>query len=149
MGTEIERKFLVASDHWRSDADEGVSMRQGYMRASDATLRVRIAGATAWFTIKGRTTGVTRGEWEWTIPTDDAADLLEQFCGTRVVAKTRYTLEVGRHEWVVDVFEGRHEGLVLAEIELDAADERFERPAWLGDEVSGDSRYYNERLASD
>lgn len=147
MGIEIERKFLVEGDAWRGSVVSSVPIRQGYMRAEDATLRVRIKGEQGIYTVKGRTRGITRGEWQWPIPREDAEDLLRLFCEPRTITKTRHTVIVGEHEWVVDVFEGRHAGLVLAEVELDHEDEPFELPAWAGPEVSHDARYYNAHLA--
>ena len=148
MGKEIERKFLVEGDAWREAASRSTKIEQGYFRAEDATVRVRIEDENAYLTIKGATSGITRGEWEYPIPVTDAEELLEGFCGERVIRKVRHYLMVGEHEWVVDEFSGRHEGLLLAEIELEHADEDFQRPTWLAGEVSSDSRYYNQVLAN-
>lgn len=148
MGIEIERKFLVTDGSWRTSVHLVVPMRQGYIRSPDATIRVRIKGEQGILTLKGKTEGVTRGEWQWPIPLDDAEELLETFCGGRVIAKTRHHVMVGAHEWVVDVFEGRHAGLVLAEVELASEDEEFAVPHWAGEEVSHDPRYYNSNLAA-
>ena len=148
MGTEIERKFLLLNNDWRPDVLRSEPMIQGYMRSPDATLRVRVVGDRAKFTIKGRTVGVTRGEWEYGIPAGDASELIAQFCGQRVINKTRHYLNVGDHEWTIDEFHDRHDGLFLAEIELEREEEVFEQPVWLGREVSHDSRYFNEALAA-
>jgi len=148
MGIEIERKFLVKDDSWRAAVSRSMPMRQGYIRSPDVTIRVRIKGADAILTFKGATTGVTRGEWQWPIPLQDANELMEAFCGERIIEKVRHHVEVAGHVWVVDVFEGPHEGLVLAEIELESEDEDFVKPSWAGAEVSHDARYYNSNLAA-
>lgn len=148
MGVEVERKFLVSHDSWRQDVERSVALTQGYFRAQDATIRVRVADDVAFLTIKGKTVGVTRGEWEVELPTSDAEELLAAFCGDRVIEKTRHFLHHAGYEWVVDEFAGRHAGLVLAEIELDDPDEVFDHPVWLGREVSHDASYYNSALAS-
>lgn len=149
MGIEIERKFLVEGDSWRRQVDRSVEMLQGYMRADDATIRVRIRDGEGILTFKGKTIGVTRGEWQWPIPTQDARELIENFCGDRLIEKVRNYVVVGDHEWVVDEFAGRHEGLLLAEIELGSEDEEFQMPEWAGDEVSDDPQYFNSVLAGD
>jgi CYTH domain-containing protein len=146
MAAEIERKFLVANDSWR-DGSPGVRMAQGYLSLDpDRTVRVRLAGGNAWLTVKGRTAGITRSEFEYEIPATDARELLEM-CLPSVIDKTRYRLEFGGHVWEVDEFHGENEGLVMAEVEL--ADERVEPelPSWAGLEVSADARYYNASLA--
>ena len=147
MATEIERKFLVAGDSWR-DGSPGVRMAQGYLTMDpDRTVRVRLAGENAWLTVKGRTHGITRAEFEYPIPTADARDLLEQ-CLPSVIDKTRHWIACGGHIWEVDVFHGDNAGLVLAEVEL--ADESVspELPPWVGAEVSDDPRYFNASLAA-
>jgi adenylate cyclase len=146
MGVEIERKFLVEGDSWRDEATSAEPIDQGYLRSDDATVRVRTIGERGFITLKGRTSGVTRSEFEYEIPFEDAVKMLDEFCGDRRLTKTRHTVFVGDHEWVVDVFHGRHDGLVLAEIELDSEDESFDMPDWVGPEVSGDPAYYNANL---
>ncbi len=147
MGIEIERKFLVKDISWRTAADEGVECRQGYLLSSKkATVRVRIIGDRAFLTIKGETTGITRSEFEHEIPVPEAEALLV-LCGGEVVEKIRYSIEHGGMAWVLDVFRGENEGLVMAEIELDAEHQLFEIPPWTGREVSDDPRYFNSRLA--
>ena len=148
MGTEIERKYLVDGEAWRADVRESRPMVQGYLESSSAAIRVRIEDGTGVLTIKARTPGLTRGEWEYPIPDTDADELIDQFCGARVIRKVRHYLLVGDHEWTIDEFAGRHAGLVIAEIELDGEDEPFEHPPWLGREVSHDRAYYNEPLAT-
>jgi adenylate cyclase len=147
MPTEIERKFLVIGDAWRAEAREATPMRQGYLPGLEsASVRVRIAGERAWLNIKSATLAVTRREYEYAIPLAEARDLLDHLCARPLVEKTRYHVPYGGHVWEVDVFEGENAGLIVAEIELGAADEGFERPPWVGAEVSEDPRYYNVSL---
>jgi adenylate cyclase len=147
MAAEIERKFLVAEDSWR-DGSAGVRIAQGYLSQDpDRTVRVRLAGDNAWLTIKGRTEGITRAEFEYAIPADDARTLLEM-CLPSVIDKTRHEISYAGHLWEIDVFHGDNEGLVVAEVEL--ADESIspDLPPWAGAEVSSDARYFNSCLAS-
>ena len=149
VGREIERKFLVIGEAWRNAVVEDRAIQQGYLiAAKDRVLRVRIVdGASAVITIKiASEDPVERREYEYGVPIGDGRELLD-LCGGRVVGKRRHTLRLRGKAWVIDVFEGRHAGLVLAEIELAAADEPFERPAWLGDEVTDDPGYGNAALA--
>ena len=147
MANEIERKFLVADDSWR-DGAPGVRISQGYLSQDpERTVRVRIAGENAWLTIKGRTVGIRRAEFEYVVPVADARELLG-LCLPAVIDKTRHRIEHGGHVWEIDVFHGENDGLVLAEVEL--ADESVEPdlPAWAGAEVSADARYFNACLAA-
>ncbi len=146
MGVEIERKFLLANDSWRG---QGIPthMRQGYLVADAVrTVRVRIEGERAVITIKGKSTGASRGEWEYEIPLADATELLDGLCEQPQVEKIRHRIEHAGHTWEVDEFLGLNAGLVVAEIELDAEDEAFEKPDWVGQEVTGEKRYYNSSL---
>ncbi len=146
MQTEIERKFLVAGNDWKSQAD-GRRIRQGYLSVDPArNVRVRLAGEHAWLTLKGTTTGVSRAEYEYPIPPGDAEKLLETMCLQPLIDKTRYTLCDAGQRWEIDEFHGANAGLVIAEIELENEDQAFDRPAWLGAEVSDDPRYYNANL---
>jgi len=155
MAIEIERKFLVTGDGWRSDAHEVVPMAQGYLNdlaamdtgAMKASVRVRIAGDAAHLNLKSRELGHTRQEFEYPIPVADARALLALSVGG-LVDKRRYLVKVGGHLWEVDEFLGDNAGLVVAEIELADAHESFQRPDWLGVEVTDESRYYNLALAS-
>ena len=147
MGLEIERKFLVLSEAWRGAVVKSCRLRQGYLaHGESATVRVRTDGHGAWLTIKTPGSGITRPEFEYSIPVDDAVQLLEA-CGGRVIEKVRHIVPYGQHQWEVDVFSGKNAGLVLAEIELSSEQEKFDRPDWLGTEVSDDPRYYNSSLA--
>ncbi len=146
MGQEIERKFLVRSDTWREGA-EGTLYRQGYLaKDAERTVRVRIAGTAAYLTIKGRTTGTSRAEYEYEIPLKDAEELLDM-CEGPLVEKTRHKIPHAGHTWEVDVFHGDNEGLIMAEVEIDREDAEVELPEWAGQEVSDDARYYNSSLS--
>lgn len=145
MAKEIERKFLVRKELWQPRS-EGTEIAQGYL-AADAmrAVRVRLAGQSAYLTVKGPTRGVERLEFEYAIPPDDARAMLA-LCERPWIEKRRYRERYGAHLWEIDCFSGENEGLIVAEIELAAADEAFEAPPWLGEEVSDDSRYLNASL---
>ena len=145
MAVEIERKFLVAARDWAT-LGEGECYRQGYLARDPVTVRIRVAGERGYLTLKGRSTGISRSEFEYGIPLEDAEALLA-LCTTPLIEKTRYRIPHGQHVWEVDVFDGDNAGLVVAEIELASEDEPFQRPDWLGEEVSGDYRYSNSALA--
>lgn len=145
MSTEIERKFLVTGREWQSVA--GTRMVQGYLnRAKERTVRVRIAGESAYLTIKGPSVGATRAEFEYAIPTDDA-DALLQMCDGPTIEKLRRVIIHGDTKWEVDEFYGENAGLVVAEVELESEDQGFDRPPWLGQEVTDDARYFNSQLS--
>jgi adenylate cyclase len=146
VGVEIERKFLVRGDGWRT-LGQPVLLRQGYLSSNPArTVRVRIEGGQATLTIKGKSVGAKRGEWEYPIPLIDASELLDSLCEQPLIEKYRSRIAVGGHTWEVDEFLGANAGLVVAEIELDSEQESFELPDWVGEEVTGDVRYYNSSL---
>ena len=146
MGTEIERKFLLRGEGWRA-LGQPVLLRQGYLSShKQRVVRVRIEGEQAMLTIKGGNVGATRGEWEYPIPLADAAELLDTLCEQPIIEKYRRRIAVGEHTWEVDEFLGANQGLVFAEIELAAEDEAFDKPDWIGDEVTHDARYYNSNL---
>ncbi len=148
MATEIERKFLVSSDDWRSETHRQVRYLQGYLaQSAQGSVRVRIGGDTAFLNIKGATVGASRLEFEYPVPMEDAEVMLRELCGATVVEKTRYFVPHGGREWEVDVFEGNNAGLVVAEIELDDEAEDVALPDWAGEEVTHDVRYYNSQLA--
>ena len=148
MGIEIERKFLISSDAWRSESDAGSQIVQGYLPTdASCAVRVRVAGDNAWLTIKGSAHGgVSRAEYEYAIPVDDAHGLLSTMARRPYVEKCRFRVLRGTHTWEIDVFEGDNLGLVVAEIELSSEAEAFARPDWLGAEVSADPRYSNAAL---
>ncbi len=147
MGQEIERKFLVR-DGFKSGATAAVRITQGYLcSVPERTVRVRVRGDRGYITVKGlgSGSGMSRFEWEKEIPVAEARELLG-LCEPGVIDKTRYLVPVGGHTFEVDEFYGDNEGLTVAEVELGAEDEAFERPSWLADEVTGDRRYYNSSL---
>jgi len=145
---EIERKFLVKGD-FKSEAFHSERVVQGYMASNSAgrSVRIRIKGDKGYITIKGpvNASGTTRFEWEKEISSSDAEELL-QLCDPGVIDKVRYLVKNGDHTFEVDEFHGENEGLVVAEIELKDENESFDKPAWLGEEVTGDARYYNSQL---
>ena len=147
MGLEIERKFLLRSDAWRDEADEGLYFHQGYLSTTpERVVRVRQMGERAVVTIKGKGDGIARPEFEYEIPLDDAQAMLRELCLQPTIEKRRHKLKAGPHTWEIDVFDGDNLGLVVAEIELTSVSESFEKPDWLGEEVSDDSRYLNSNL---
>lgn len=150
MAKEIERKFLVLDDSYKAKSYSRMDISQGYISVdADATVRVRICGASAWITVKSRTRGATRGEWEYPVPLADAREMLAECCALRVVEKTRWCVDAGNGLcWEVDEFHGRHRGLVVAEIELPSEEAPFVRPSFVGEEVTGRPEYYNSSLAS-
>lgn len=146
MGVEIERKFLLAGEGWRS-LGQPVLLRQGYLCADPArVVRVRIEGERATLTIKGRNVGATRGEWEYPLPLADANELLDTLCERALIEKYRRRIAFAGNTWEVDEFVGANQGLVLAEIELASEQQQFDKPAWAGQEVTGEARYYNSNL---
>ncbi|MFM7470601.1 MAG: CYTH domain-containing protein [Nodosilinea sp. LVE1205-7] len=146
MATEIERKFLLKDDSWRSGAT-GLLMRQGYLPTRDrVTVRVRVVGDQAYLTLKGPAQGLMRPEFEYPIPLLDGVTLLETLCQRPLIEKYRYYLPQGEVVWEVDEFLGANQGLVLAELELTTVDQVVELPAWVGQEVTGDPRYLNANL---
>jgi CYTH domain-containing protein len=146
MAKEIERKYLVKLEAWVPQG-EGIHFKQGYLNSQkERVVRVRIEGTRAKLTIKGITTGVTRAEFEYTIPVEDAALLLDNLCEQPLIDKHRHKEVHGGKTWEIDVFHGLNEGLVVAEIELASEDEAIEMPAWAAAEVSSDPRYFNSNL---
>ena len=146
---EIERKFLVSSDVFKNDVLRKNHIAQGYLNSTpERTVRVRIKGDTGYLTIKGKSneTGLSRFEWEKEIPLEEAKALL-LLCEKGIIEKNRYEVQVGKHLFEVDEFFGENEGLLLAEVELQSESEFFEKPHWLGDEVTQDQRYYNSYLS--
>jgi adenylate cyclase len=145
MGQEIERKFLVKGTSWQSG--NGTSIRQGYLHnETDGTVRVRAKGERAYLTIKGNTTGITRLEFEYEIPLEEANQVLDELCQKPLIEKIRYEVHVSGSKWEIDEFLGENAGLVVAEIELEDENQEFTKPDWLGEEVSGDFRYQNANL---
>ena len=147
MGEEIERKFLVRGTDWRSGGS--TEYRQGYLSTDkERTVRVRTSGNRAWLTVKGITRSSTRPEYEFEIPAGDARELLDHLCLRPLIEKRRFRVEYQGFTWEVDEFFGDNAGLVVAEIELAAEDQPFEKPPWVGEEVTGDPRYFNANLVA-
>lgn len=147
MAIEIERKFLVCGD-FKQHAKKSLRIIQGYLNSDPhRTVRVRVKGGQGFITVKGMgsESGASRFEWEKEIPLSEALELI-RICESGVIDKTRYLIDAGKHTYEVDEFYGDNEGLILAEVELSAEDEAFEKPEWLGKEVTGDSKYYNSML---
>lgn len=146
---EIERKFLVASDVYKTLAFAKNEIAQGYLNSNpERTVRVRIKGEKGFLTVKGKgnSSGMSRFEWEKEIPIAEAKALLD-LCESGVISKTRFEIKVGQHVYEVDEFYGENTGLVLAEIELNSETESFEKPSWIGKEVTNDERFYNAYLS--
>lgn len=148
MGTEIERKFLVRDHSIIKPPADGRNLRQGYLSTDPACIvRVRTVDACGFLTVKGLTTGFGRPEFEYEIPVEDAAAMLAKLCRKPLIEKKRYTIEAQGLFWEIDEFFGENRGLILAEVELDQEARRFDKPDWIGEEVSGDPKYYNSNLA--
>ena len=146
MGKETERKFLVQGDVWRSLA-KGTAYRQGYLNsAKERTVRVRTIADKGYLTVKGITTGATRAEYEYEIPVAEADAMLTDLCEKPLIEKNRYKIQAGSHVWEIDEFFGENQGLVVAEVELTSEDQAFQKPEWIGGEVTGDPRYFNSNL---
>lgn len=147
MAKEIERKFLVKSHSYRKLASKHHKILQGYISTRiDATIRVRLCDDKAFVTIKGKNNGASRNEWEYSIPYNDAIEILTLVEG-HLIEKTRYIVDYGNHKWEIDEFHGAHEGLVIAEIELSDENETFPIPPFIDQEVTGNAKYYNSALA--
>ena len=148
MAIEIEHKFLLANDDWRRNVSNSVKFRQGYLTSNDnASIRVRICNDCAWLNIKQAVIGNQRAEYEYPIPLSDANEIIDRLCRKPLIEKTRHFVKIDRHTWEIDEFEGENAGLIVAEIELSSQDEAFNKPHWLGEEVTDDIRYYNNNLS--
>lgn len=146
MAKEIEKKFLVKGKAWKALA-KGISYRQGYLNSiKERTVRVRTIADKGYLTVKGITTGATRSEYEYEIPAVDADAMLTDLCEKPLIEKNRYKIKAGDHVWEIDEFFGENQGLVVAEVELTSEDQAFQKPEWIGGEVTGDPRYFNSNL---
>jgi adenylate cyclase len=146
MGQEIERKFLLRGDTWRALAT-GTMYRQGYLNSvKERTVRIRTVGDKAFLTIKGISVGATRTEYEYPIPFDDCNAMLDTLAEKPLIEKKRYKIRRGELTWEIDEFFGDNSGLIVAEVELQREDQVFEKPDWIGAEVTGDPRYFNSNL---
>ncbi|PWJ02351.1 adenylate cyclase [Streptomyces sp. NWU49] len=151
MSVEIERKYVVVSNAWRSDVDGGERMRQGYLAVpGTCSVRVRVRGEAAWLCVKGPRQGDARSEFEYPVPLEDAQEMLRDLCGDRLIDKTRYRCELDGFTIEVDEFSGANDGLVLAEVELPQQGMSLpDLPDWIGPDVTKDDRYYNSHLSRD
>lgn len=148
MAVEIERRFLIRDDSWREAATAAHRLDQGYLAREDGVVvRIRVTDDAAWLTIKGPG-GLVRPEFEYAVPLPDAGAMLDALCAGRRIAKTRHQVPHGGLLWEIDVFEGRLDGLVIAEVELPSTDHPVGLPTWAGREITGDARYANAVLAS-
>jgi adenylate cyclase len=146
MAQEIERKFLLKSDSWRAGA-QGTMYRQGYLNSvKERTVRIRTVDDKAFLTIKGVTVGATRAEYEYPIPVADCNAMLDTLAEKPLIEKKRYKIRRGDLTWEIDEFFGENKGLIVAEVELESEDQAFEKPDWVGEEVTGDPRYFNANL---
>lgn len=144
MAKEIEKKFLLKNDAWRTSVQRSRQFIQGYLVGSEkASVRVRLEGEQAFINIKSATLDVTRDEYEYPIPVSDAQEMLARLCDKPLIAKIRHDVMVENKKWEVDEFQEENAGLIVAEVELCAVDEVFVMPPWAGKEVSADKRYYN------
>ncbi len=149
MATEIERKFLVVGDGWRAQAVRSETFRQGYITTGEhsrGSVRVRVSGEQAWLNLKSATRGISRLEFEYPIPLEDADQILDSLCESPIIDKTRHYVPFAGRTWEVDVFEGENAGLVIAEVELETENASLSLPEWVGNEVTDDLRYYNACL---
>ena len=149
MGQEIERKYLINKEKWLAlEKPPGQHYRQGYISTDpERTIRVRLTDAAAHLTIKGLNIGATRAEFEYEIPVDDARELLDKFSVSELT-KIRYKINYKNHLWEIDEFLADNEGLIIAEIELKSEDEQFDKPEWIGEEVTDEEKYYNSNLTT-
>ena len=148
MGMEIERKYLMASDGWRGLA-EGVDYRQGYLSTvKERTVRVRTIADRGFLTVKGISTGASRREYEYEIPAGEAHEMLDELCERPLIEKRRFEITHGGLIWEIDEFSGDNAGLIIAEVELVSEDQLIDIPSWIGDEVTGDPRYFNSSLVA-
>ena len=148
MGIEIERKYLIASDDWRS-LGEGLDYRQGYLSTvKERTVRIRTIGDQGFLTIKGISTGASRVEYEYEVPANDAHEMLDELCERPLIEKRRFKIPYAGLIWEIDEFFGENGGLIVAEVELDDENQLIELPPWIGQEVTGDPRYFNSSLVA-
>lgn len=148
MAIEIERKFLVKDDRYKKESFRAIRITQRYLSlVPERTVRVRIKGENGYLTIKGvgSNSGFSRFEWEKEISIKDAKELF-RICEQGIIDKTRYNIKSGKHTFEVDEFYGENDGLIVAEVELSSEDEEFEKPDWLGEEITGDAKYFNSML---
>ncbi len=147
---EIERKYLIKNDNWRKLSTKKIIIKQGYISTNpESTVRIRITDSKSFITIKGKGTELAHPEFEYEIPTKDAEEMFGLFCKNTGIEKIRHIVEYEGHIWEIDEFGGRHKGLVFAEVELKDEEEKVLLPDWIGEEVTGNPRYYNSNLAKE
>ncbi len=147
MAIEIEHKFLLANENWRSQIHKSIIIQQGYLTSAPTnSIRVRISDKNAWMNIKSATIGNQRLEFEYKIPLPDAEQIIAELCQGPLITKTRHFVKHDGHVWEIDEFSGDNDGLIVAEIELSNLDEKFSIPDWIDKEVTGDLKYYNNNL---
>ncbi len=146
MAIEIERKFLLKNAAWRDSVSRSEYFAQGYLGGTRSSVRIRVAGDSAWLNIKSKQLGTTRLEFEYLIPRADADHMLAELADGPIISKTRHFVPLADHLFEIDEFDGDNAGLIVAEVELGSADEAFPHPDWLGEEVTSDTRYYNVNL---
>jgi len=146
MAKEIERKYLLKNNDWKTEVDQGTVLKQGYLNTDpERTVRVRLVGQKGMLTIKSKNVGITRNEFEYEIPYSDTLELLK-LCEPPLIEKTRYKIHQDGLIWEIDIFAGENEGLAIAEVELTNENQTFHSPSWLGKEVSSEAKYYNSNL---
>jgi len=147
MAKEIERKFLVNIDDKSLVLENPIYIKQAYIKTNNkTTIRIRTANNDAYITLKGKTEGISRDEFEYDIPLDEANDMIEKFCDKNIIEKKRYKIKYDNKTWELDIFDGDNKGLIIAEIELESEDEVFNKPSWITTEVTDDKKYYNALL---
>lgn len=147
---EIERKFLLRNDNWKNSVSKSIHIKQGYISTNPlSVVRIRITDSKAFLTLKGKGKGISRPEFEYEIPTRDAEEMFNLFCINSGLVKTRHIVEYKNHKFEIDEFEGRHKGLIFAEVEMNSENEKVELPEWIGEEVTGNPKYFNSNLVKD
>ena len=150
MPIEIEHKFLIKDDSWKQSIEKSIQYKQGYMISDNKrSVRIRISDQKSWLNIKSATIGTHRQEFEYEIPYNEGLEILGSLCEKPYIEKTRYIVKHQLHTWEIDVFSGDNEGLIVAEIELKTIGEAFEKPEWLGNEVTSERKYYNNSLCKE
>lgn len=147
MGLEIERKFLLCNEDWRAQVETSTAIRQAYLGGDGVSVRIRIADKQSWLNVKAMQMGISRQDFEYPVPLEDAEAMYALARGGEI-RKIRHYVAYKDHTWEIDEFQGDHQGLIVAEIELQQVDQWFEKPPWLGQEVTDDERYYNVFLAN-
>ena len=147
---EIERKFLLKNDNWKKLVSKSINIKQGYISTNPlSVVRIRITDTKAYITIKGKGEGISRPEFEYEIPLQDAEEMFTIFCKNNGLSKTRHIVEYKNHKWEIDEFKDRHKGLIFAEVEMKTENEKVELPDWISEEITGNPKYYNSNLAQE